>query len=309
MSLENQSSIEVINLVKDYGEGRGVFDVSFKINSGECFGFLGPNGAGKSTTIRHILGFCKPDSGRCLINGKDPIKYHDEIFEKVGYLPGEISLPNSFTGKEFLKMQSDLKKIKNKEYLEKLIKRFDVDINLNCKEMSLGMKRRLAIVNCFMNDPDILILDEPTSGLDLSMQQEFIKLIVEEREKNKTILFSSHIFSEIKDTSNRIAIIKDGKIVSEFSKEEYNEKSSVKYFIKFKNLTSFNSFTKRFNFGEIEKSDKESLSMDVKLTHDLTEKFLKLITPNKVIYIKEIKKTLEEKFLSYYKEDKSYQGV
>ena len=203
--IENVNTIEVVNLVKDYGHNRGVFDISFKINGGDCFGFLGPNGAGKSTTIRHLMGFSKPDSGKCLINDKDPLKYHDEIFSFVGYLPGEIALPQSLTGEEFFKMQAHLKNVQDLNFANNIIKRFNVVLDIRCSEMSLGMKRRLAILNCFMNDPDILILDEPTSGLDLDMQQEFVNFINEEKKRSKTILFSSHLFNEVHDTCNRIA--------------------------------------------------------------------------------------------------------
>ena len=144
------SVIEVQNLTKDYGSGRGVFNVSFGVDKGEVFGFLGPNGAGKSTTIRHLMGFSAPDSGQTLIFGKPTFQSYHEILNKVGYIPGEIALPAGLTGWEFIRMMQDLQKIHNKERLSR---------------MTLGVKRNLAVVTAFMGDPEVLILDEPTSGL------------------------------------------------------------------------------------------------------------------------------------------------
>ena len=305
----NVNTIEVINFVKDYGHGRGVFDISFKINSGDCYGFLGPNGAGKSTTIRHLMGFSKPDSGKCLINGQDPIQYHDKIFMEVGYLPGEIALPLGLTGYEFYKMQAHLKRIENLDFAEKIIKRFNVVLDLRCSEMSLGMKRRLAILNCFMNDPDILILDEPTSGLDIGMQQEFINFINEEKKRGKTILFSSHLFNEVHDTCNRIGIIKDGKIVSEFSENDFLHSSTKTYLITFSTLTGLNSFLRNFKLYTFNEVYKEKLEVKISIDANDTDKFLNALTKYKISDFKEIKVTLEEKFLSFYNEDKTFAGV
>ena len=213
------SVIEVNHLTKDYGSGRGVFDVSFRVEEGEVFGFLGPNGAGKSTTIRHLMGFSKPSSGDTKILGLDSFKDYSKILFNVGYIPGEIALPAGLTGYEFISMMQDMYGIHNQEMLDKMIKLFDLTDNVlkgDTKHMSLGVKRKLAIVTAFMSDPKVLILDEPTSGLDPVMQQNFINFILEEKQRGKTILLSSHIFSEVDATCDRIAIIKDGKIVSEF---------------------------------------------------------------------------------------------
>ena len=228
--------IEVNNLTKDYGEGRGVFDVSIYVDKGEVFGFLGPNGAGKSTTIRHLMGFSKPDSGSTKIEGVETFDKYYEILNHVGYIPGEIALPQGLTGWEFIKMMQDLQKVHNNEKLHELLELFeleDVVLNGETKKMSLGVKRKLAIVTAFMSDPDVLILDEPTSGLDPVMQENFIEFIHKEKKRGKTILLSSHIFSEIDNTCDRIAIIKDGKIVSEFIADDLKHASKKFYTIDF----------------------------------------------------------------------------
>ena len=229
--------IDVLHLTKDYGSGRGVFDISFSVEKGEVFGFLGPNGAGKSTTIRHIMAFSRPDAGETRLFGLETFKNYPKILSRVGYIPGEIALPQGLTGLEFLKMIQDLQKIHNNARLRELLRYFELDmvtLKGETKKMSLGVKRKLAIVSAFMGDPEVYILDEPTSGLDPVMQERFVALIKKEKERGKTILLSSHIFSEVDETCDRVAIIKDGKIVSEVLLSDLKHASQKVYHIIFK---------------------------------------------------------------------------
>ena len=167
--------------------------------------------------------------------------------------------------------------------------------------MSLGMKRRLAILTCFINNPKILILDEPTSGLDLEMQQEFLKLIGEKKNENATILFSSHLFNEVRDSCNRVAIIKEGKIVSTFAGEEYALPTSRKFNIKLNNYKDFLTFSRLFNkIGAILFKDSEELNLTIKVELENEPKFINLLAKYDLADFNEIKETLEEKFLSYY---------
>ncbi len=261
--------IEVQNLTKDYGSGRGVFDVSFGVGKGEVFGFLGPNGAGKSTTIRHLMGFSSPDSGQTLIFGKPTFEHYHEILNRVGYIPGEIALPAGLTGWEFIRMMQDLQKIHNAERLSQMLEMFELSdavLKGDTKRMSLGVKRKLAVVTAFMGNPDVLILDEPTSGLDPVMQNKFIEFIHEEKRLGKTILLSSHIFSEIDSTCDRIAIIKDGKIVSEFIADDLKHASKKFYQIDFRTVKDKNSFVKGAHTIpslEVLKDDKLNLFVSV----------------------------------------------
>ena len=190
MSIKGKDSrlkiIEVENLVQDYGHGRGVFDVSFSVEKGEVFGFLGPNGAGKSTTIRHIMGFSKAQKGSTRVFGLESFGSYYKILENVGYLPGEITLPDGLSGWEFIEMMADLRGGKNEERLNSLLDRFQLDPSVETKRMSLGDKRKLAIITAFMNDPQVLILDEPTSGLDPVMQNAFIDFVLEEKEGGRS---------------------------------------------------------------------------------------------------------------------------
>lgn len=305
--------IDVEHLTKDYGFGRGVFDVSIHVEKGEVFGFLGPNGAGKSTTIRHLMGFSKADEGEVKIFGEPTFDKYYDILKRVGYIPGEIALPAGLTGKEFIKMMQDLTGIHNEERLKMLRDIFELDdASLLCdvKRMSLGVKRKLAVVSAFMSDPEVLILDEPTSGLDPVMQERFVDFIHKEKERGKTILLSSHIFSEIDNTCDRIAIIKDGKIVSEFIANDLKHASRKYYTVDFKTEAEKKKFLEKAvvikSFTLINDKDKEiNISIEDK---DLNET-IDILSLVKVAKFSNRRESLEDYFMKFYKEDKDFKGA
>lgn len=305
--------IEVNNLTKDYGSGRGVFDVSIAVNKGEVFGFLGPNGAGKSTTIRHLMGFSKPDSGETLIFGKPTFKKYYEILDKVGYIPGEIALPAGLTGYEFIRMMQDMQGVKNDAQLKRMLDMFELSDEVlygDTKRMSLGVKRKLAVVTAFMHDPEVLILDEPTSGLDPVMQDVFVKYIHEEKARGKTILLSSHIFSEIDSTCDRIAIIKDGRIVSDFIADDLKHASKKYYDVCFKSEADEKTFENKISSlssADMIKADGERayLSVDDK---DLNA-FISLLSDLDPVAFSNRRESLEDYFMKFYKEDKDFGGA
>ncbi len=307
------SVINVERLTKDYGFGRGVFDVSIHVEKGEVFGFLGPNGAGKSTTIRHLMGFSQPDDGKVEIFGKPTFGKYYEILKNVGYIPGEVALPAGLTGKEFLKMMQDLTGIYNNERLGMLLKLFELDeasLLGDVKRMSLGVKRKLAVVSAFMSDPEVLILDEPTSGLDPVMQERFIEFIHKEKERGKTILLSSHIFSEIDNTCDRIAIIKDGKIVSEFVANDLKHASKKYYTVDFKAEKDKKKFLES-SVG-IESltmiNDKEN-EIFISIEDEDLNKTINLLSAVDVTKFSNRKESLEDYFMKFYKEDKDFGGA
>lgn len=152
------SDIEVISLTKSYGYGRGISDVTFQVKKGETLGFLGPNGAGKSTTMRHLMGYSKADSGSAEILGKDCRKDYAKILDYVGYLPGEVALPEGLNGSGFIEMMQGLRKSKNPKRLKELLDIFSVDMKQSVKRMSIGEKRKLPVIVAFMNDPEIFTL-------------------------------------------------------------------------------------------------------------------------------------------------------
>lgn len=310
---KNAHVIEVSGLTKDYGFGRGVFDVDIHVDSGEVFGFLGPNGAGKSTTIRHLMGFSKPDFGSTRILGRETFTDYDQILSHVGYIPGEIALPAGLTGWEFIRMMQDLQKIRNDERLNDMLSLFELEDGVLCgdtKRMSLGVKRKLAVVTAFMSDPEVLILDEPTSGLDPVMQENFIQFIHSEKRRGKTILLSSHIFSEIDSTCDRIAIIKDGRIASEFVADDLKHASRKYYSIVFASDAAKADFKRRgkeISTLRLISEDMDSIYISVE-DRDLNE-LIALLSVLAVRSFSNRKETLEDYFMKFYKEDKDFGGA
>lgn len=216
--------IEVDNLTRDYGKGKGVFHLSFRVNRGEVFGFLGPNGAGKTTTIRHLMGFLMPEAGACTVNGLDCWNDREKIQRSLGYIPGEISFFDDMTGADFLSFLGDYRGLGRNDRKWEMLERFELDPGSRIRKMSKGMKQKLGIAAAFMHDPEILILDEPTSGLDPLMQNRFIELIAEEKRRGKTILLSSHIFEEVERTCDQVGIIRQGRLAAVDSVQALRER-------------------------------------------------------------------------------------
>lgn len=238
--------ISITNLTRNYGAGKGIFNVSFGVGKGEVFGFLGPNGAGKTTTIRHLMGFIKPEAGKCTINSFDCWKSSDKIQQVLGYIPGEINFFDDMSGTEFLKFIEKYHNIGAESRQKELLERFELNPKSKIKKMSKGMKQKLGIVAAFMHNPEILIMDEPSSGLDPLMQSRFVDLVAEEKKRGKTILLSSHMFEEVERTCDRIGIIRKGKLVAIDSVEALRERHTHPYTVTLDTLEMAKSFAKDF---------------------------------------------------------------
>ena len=307
------SVITVENLTKNYGSGRGVFGINLNVERGEVFGFLGPNGAGKSTTIRHLMGFSKPDSGNTYIFGEPSFQKYYDFMQKVGYIPGEIALPQGLTGKQFIEMMQNLQKIKNQARLNEMLDMFELSSSAlagETKRMSLGVKRKLAVVTAFMHDPEVLILDEPTSGLDPLMQERFVQFIHEEKSRGKTILLSSHIFTEIDSTCDRIAIIKDGHIVSEFIADDLRHASTKFYSLTFETEKLAESFLKEaVKTKSFKLLSRDGSSMQVSFSDDDLNAIVKLLSSFNATDFSNRRESLEDYFMKFYKEDKDFKGA
>jgi ABC-2 type transport system ATP-binding protein len=206
--------IEIKNLTKTYGKARGISDISFSVEEGEIFGFIGPNGAGKSTTIRTLLSLIYPTSGSATIFGKDTVRFAPEIKKEIGYLPSEVFYYDNMKVKDLLNYSASFYKKDCSKRIKELAEIMDLDLNKKIDDLSLGNKKKVGIVQGLLHEPKLIILDEPTSGLDPLMQQKFFELLEEENRKGATILFSSHILTEVQRLCNRVAIIKEGKIVT-----------------------------------------------------------------------------------------------
>lgn len=240
------SAIQIENLVRDYGDGKGVFDVSFHVDQGEAFGFLGPNGAGKTTTIRHLMGFLKPRAGKCTIDGMDCWSERDKVQTRLGYIPGEISFFDDMSGTEFLRFIADYRRIGTHGRTQELLELFELDPKSRIKKMSKGTKQKLGIVAAFMHDPDIILLDEPTSGLDPLMQNRFVNFVAKEKEQGKTILMSSHIFEEVERTCDRIGIIRKGRMIAVDSAAALRERHTRSYTVTLENEAAAEAFAADF---------------------------------------------------------------
>jgi ABC-2 type transport system ATP-binding protein len=206
--------IEIKNLTKMYGKARGIEDVSFNVEEGEIFGFIGPNGAGKSTTIRTLLSLIYPTSGSATIFGKDIITAAPEIKKDIGYLPSEVFYYDNMKVIDLLKYSASFYKTDCTQRIKELAEIMELDLTKKIDDLSLGNKKKVGIVQGLLHEPKLIILDEPTSGLDPLMQQKFFDLLEQENKKGATILFSSHILSEVQRLCDRVAIIKDGRIVT-----------------------------------------------------------------------------------------------
>ncbi len=292
------SMIEIKNMTKDYGFGRGVFDINISIQKGEVFGFVGTNGAGKTTTIRQLMGFLKPMSGRALINGLDCWVDSAEIKKCVGYIPGEIAFPDASTGKEFLKRQAELMGIKDMSYANAIMNKLQLDPTANLKRMSKGMKQKTAIVAAFMSDPEILILDEPTTGLDPLMRAEFIDILKDEKKKGKTIFMSSHMFEEVEDTCDKVALIKDGKIIAVKATNEIKYNEDKVYKIEFQTGEDFKRFLTE-NF-QIERKKEEQCQVVLHINDRNINALTQTLKGYNLKFMTEIKYTLERYFKSLY---------
>jgi ABC-2 type transport system ATP-binding protein len=208
------SIIETHNLTKMYGSARGITDINLTIEEGEVFGFIGPNGAGKSTTIRTLLGLIFPTSGSATIFGKDILKDGPEIREQIGYLPSEVFYYDGMRVKDLLEYSASFYKKDCSARIEELAETLDLDLNKKIDDLSYGNKKKVGIVQGLLHEPKLVILDEPTGGLDPLMQERFFELLKKENEKGATIFFSSHILSEVQKMCDRVAIIKEGKIIT-----------------------------------------------------------------------------------------------
>ena len=286
--------IKVEHLTKDYGQNRGIFDLSFSVAKGETFGFVGTNGSGKTTTIRHIMGFLKAHSGKVSVLGMDAWKDSCKIKNYVSYVPGEKSFPDLTTGIEFLKSQAEYLKIKDMNYANYLIEKLQLDPSASLKRMSKGMKQKTAIVAALMANKEILILDEPTTGLDPLMRQTFLELLNEEKRKGKTILMSSQMFDELEDVCDRVALIHNGKIIDITSVNELKNSTCKTYKIEFLDEDSYHKF-KHLKY-KIIRDQKQYNQVTILIEDKDINKLFKSLTHYKIKFIAEIKNNLEKHF-------------
>ncbi|HOZ54100.1 MAG TPA: ABC transporter ATP-binding protein [Bacilli bacterium] len=291
--------IEVKNLTKYYGKYKGIEKVSFDVKEGEIFGFIGPNGAGKSTTIRTLLNLIHPTNGTAKIFDKDTTKEYYEILKDVGYVPGEVYYYDDMRVIDLLNYSSSFYKKDCRKKIKELAKLFDLNLKQKIETLSYGNKKKVGIIQALIHSPKLLILDEPTSGLDPLIQQKFYDLLKEENRKGVTIFFSSHVLSEVQKICDRVAIIKDGRIIkieemSSITNNNYkkiridtNTKLNKKDF----NIKGINNLI--INNNEISFIYKGDINIIINKIKDIKLNNLSITDPD-----------LEEIFMHYYSKDK-----
>ncbi|MGL6197973.1 MAG: ABC transporter ATP-binding protein [Lachnospiraceae bacterium] len=293
--------IEVNSLTKDYGYGRGVFDISLSVEQGETFGFAGINGAGKTTTIRQLMGFLRPESGQASIRGMDCWRNSARIKRLVSYVPGEIAFPDDGSGETFLKRHMEMAGQGDMEYCQFICDQLQLDITANLKSMSKGMKQKTAIVAALMRNAEILIMDEPTTGLDPLMREVFLELLDAQKAMGRTIFMSSHIFEEMERTCDRVALIKDGKIVTIANMNDIRHNKDKSYKIEFKDESSYKQFSELgYNAVNIKP---DHLQLTVNVNDNKIGRLVNDLTTYDILFFKEIKHSLEEYFHEIFKEE------
>lgn len=291
---ENNIVIETKNLTKDFGDGKGIFDLNIQVHEGEMLGYVGTNGSGKTTTLRSMLGFIKPTSGHAFIEGKESWENSSDIVKDIGYVPGEIAFPDLPTGIDFLKSQAEYIGLKDFSYANQLIEKLQLDPKANLKRMSKGMKQKTALVAALMKNPKILLLDEPTTGLDPLMRQAFMEIIMEEHKKGKTIVMSTHMFEEVEESCDSVALISNGHIIDKVEMETIRKRPSKDYKIEFNDHQDYLDF-KALGFTVVR--DQEKLSqVTVNVPNEKVNELLRSLLGKNVKFMSEVPYTIERHF-------------
>ncbi|MET9344669.1 ABC transporter ATP-binding protein [Nonomuraea sp. NPDC003804] len=204
--------VEAEGLTKYYGERRGLEDLTLDIRPGEVFGYLGPNGAGKTTTIRLLLDVIRPTRGSVRVLGADSREHG--VRSRIGYLPGELVLEGREKARDYLRFLGRIRGGVPSARIEELAERLDADLSVQMRKLSKGNKQKVGLVQAFMHEPEFLILDEPTSGLDPLLQREFLAMVREVRRSGRTVLMSSHVLAEVEQVSDRVGIVREGRLVA-----------------------------------------------------------------------------------------------
>ena len=294
MTEQITDKIVISDLTKNYGNTIGIENLTLSIKKGEIFGFLGPNGAGKTTTIRSMMNILIPSKGEIKIDGELVSRDSSHLKDEIGYLPGELHFPKGFTVKNLLDYIESLKKTPCNRRGE-LITRFNLDTYKKIDALSSGNKQKLGIIIAFMHDPEILILDEPTSGLDPLLQQTLYELLIEEKKKGKSIFFSSHNLDEVQKICDRVAVIKEGKLIS-----VENVSDLSKNVVRYLNAVIENGDMAIFEQAGIEmKREGNEISFPVK-NREVLNKILKLLTQTNVKDISYPPASIEDYFLQQY---------
>ncbi len=292
------AAISTSGLSKDYGGGRGLFDLDLEVADGEVLGYLGPNGAGKTTTIRLLMGMIHPTAGSASIFGLDCQRQEVEVKKHVGYVPGELPQFGGLRGSEVVAYMAGLRNGVDEELVEQICKRLDLNLGLRFREYSRGNKQKLAILLGFMHRPRLLILDEPTGGLDPLNQQEFYQMCREARDAGATVFLSSHILSEVEHVSDRVGIIRAGRLVKMAKLSELHEIRVHRVEIRFAGPPPLAAIRAAAGVDRIEADDHL-----VRCTvHGSFAPLMSAVAGTEILNLSSHEPNLEEVFLTYYRD-------
>ncbi|MGZ4155152.1 MAG: ATP-binding cassette domain-containing protein [Actinomycetota bacterium] len=285
------------DLTKTYGRTRGVVELTFEVEPGEVFGYLGPNGAGKTTTIRTMLDFISPTSGRIEVFGLDSRKDSVEIHRRVGYLPGELALYDRMTGAEYLAHFASLRGGVDESFVAELVERLELDTTVRIRSLSHGNRQKVGLVQAFMHRPELLVLDEPTQGLDPLVQQEFYGLVEEARARGATVFMSSHVMPEVERVCDRVAIIREGRLVTVDDVGDLKAKAVRRIELHFDRPVAPDAFTSLASVTSVEARG-DSLLLTIRGPVD---EVVKEAARHTVVNVATHEPSLEEIFLDVYR--------
>ena len=294
------AAVRTSKLTKDYGLGRGLFDLDLQVAQQEVFGYLGPNGAGKSTTVRCLMGLIRPTAGSAQVFGLDCLRDAVEVKRRVGYIPGEMPQFGSLRGREVVAYLGGMRGGVDPRVVRAIAERFNLDLSRRYREYSSGNKRKLGIVLAFMHKPQLLILDEPTGGLDPLNQQEFYNLLRETRDSGATVFLSSHILSEVEHVCDRVGIIRSGRLVKVAELDELHRIRLHRVEIAFAPDTEIPEAAIRAAAG-VDDVVVEGGTLTCTV-HGAFQPLLKALEGAQVANLVSHEPNLEEVFLAYYRE-------
>ena len=302
MSLNREETADAVivtrGLSKDFGAGRGLFGLDLEVRRGEVFGFLGPNGAGKSTTMRLLLDLIKPTSGSAQVLGLDAGAESLEIRRRVGFLPGDWALYPKLTGRVVLDYLAELRGGVDRRVRDALVERFDAELDRPIRELSSGNRQKLGLVQAFMHEPELLILDEPIAGLDPLVQQSFHALLREVCAQGRTVFLSSHTLSEVERVTDRLAILRQGRLVVVDSLENLRKVAVHRLEIEFAEPVGVDEFRALPGVKEVEASGR-TVTIGFEGSADPVVKALAAFP---VLAIHPREDDLEDIFLRYYRD-------
>ena len=287
------AAIETIALRKEYGRKIALHGLDLEVQPGEVFGFLGPNGAGKTTTVKILLGLVRSTGGQARLFGRPA--GDAEARQRIGYLPGDVRLPGQMTGKQVIDYFSRLQGLKP-VLLNDLLARFDVEMKRPLKGYSKGMRQKIGVVLAFMCDPEVLILDEPTSGLDPLLQRTFNEFLLQEQARGKTIFMSSHIMSDVEKVCQRVAVIRQGEIVTIEEVEKLRQKAGQRVTVEFGDAVSADEVARMPGVSMVT-SHNHAYHFNVSGSMDA---LIKALSRHEVLRLQAEEAPLEEVFLKFY---------